>query len=109
MAVAASETPLRFTEHADPRVSVIVTGYRSAPHIETCLRSVHADVSMPAQVIVALNEPDRALVSRLEAVTGLALTVSAVNLGFGGAVNRAAAKARGRFLVLLNDDAVVEP
>lgn len=109
MAVAAPEAPLRFTDSAVPRVSVIVTGYRSAPHLESCLRSVQADLSLPAQVLVALNEPDSGLVSRLEAVPGIGLTVSPVNLGFGGAVNQAAATARGEFLVLLNDDAVVEP
>ena len=35
--------------------------------------------------------------------------VSEVNLGFGGGNNRAAAAARGEYLVMLNDDAEVQP
>lgn len=109
MAVAKPGAPLHFVESPQPRVSVIVTGYRSAPHLEACLRSLQAELSLPAEVLVTLNEPEAALVSRLEAVVGITLTVSSVNLGFGGAVNRAAATARAAFLVLLNDDTVVEP
>jgi GT2 family glycosyltransferase len=96
---------------AQPVVSVVVTGYRQAPHAESCLRSLAAHrAETPFDVVVFLNEPAPEVQARLaEALPGSRVQSSEVNLGFAGAVNRAVAATSGEFVVLLNDDAVVEP
>ncbi|MCU1490929.1 MAG: wbbL 4 [Acidimicrobiaceae bacterium] len=93
-----------------PLVSVLVVAWRRAPHVLACLRAVQESVkSIPYEVILVLNEPAptlEAIVS--EQVVGATVLRTRTNVGFGGAVNLAAHRARGELLALLNDDAVVE-
>ncbi len=59
---------------------------------------------------MSLNEPAEALQARLrDEVTGVQVVASEVNTGFANACNRAAERAQAPYLVLLNDDATVEP
>ena len=92
-----------------PRASIIVTGWRSAPYLIDCLRSLEARIrSVPYEVIVSLNEPTPSLLGAIgRDVDGVGLLTSSVNRGFGGACNRGCAAARGDLLILLNDDAIV--
>jgi GT2 family glycosyltransferase len=101
--------PVRFRSEAHPRVSIIVTGWRDAPYLIDCLRSLEARIrSVPSEVIVSLNEPTPALVAALaHQVDGAVVLTTPVNRGFGEACNRGVAAARGELLVLLNDDAIV--
>lgn len=96
---------------AGPVVSVVVTGYQEAPHLADCLRSLAAhQAETPFDVLVFLNEPGAGVEHRAAAACpGARVIASEVNLGFAGAVNRAVAASTGEFVVLLNDDAVVEP
>ncbi|MGP0029178.1 MAG: glycosyltransferase family 2 protein [Acidimicrobiales bacterium] len=104
-----AEPILHFRAEENPKVTVIITGWRSAPLLMDCLRTLETGKgSVSYEVIVSLNEPTESLLTSLErGVTGASVISSSYNLGFGGACNRAAAKARGEFIVLLNDDAVV--
>ena len=65
---------------------------------------------IPYETIVVLNNatPDAAAQLRAK-VTGVEVVASPVNLGLAGAGNRGRSLARGEFLVLLHDDAEVEP
>jgi GT2 family glycosyltransferase len=101
---------IRFPDIDQPRASIIVTGWRSAPHLIGCLRTLAARVhGVPSEVIVSLNEPTPAVLGALhEQVSGLRVLTSPVNRGFGQACNLGVAAARGDLLVLLNDDAVVQ-
>jgi GT2 family glycosyltransferase len=93
-----------------PEASIVVVGWRSAPHLLECLQSLSMHYpSTTHEVIVFLNEPVSGLAEHIRARwEHVAVMTSSVNLGFGGAVNRAARQASGTFLVLLNDDATVE-
>ena len=104
----ATET-IGFRPVDTPRASIIVTGWRSAPYLIDCLRSLEARIrSVPYEVIVSLNEPTPSLLGAIgRDVNGIELLTSSVNRGFGGACNRGCAAARGDLLVLLNDDAIV--
>jgi GT2 family glycosyltransferase len=94
---------------SQPEVSVVVTGWKDAPHLLKCLAALQtakSDVSF--EVILALNEPSAELLGSLKNVSGIQSIVStAVNLGFGEVNNRGAEEAKGRYLYFLNDDAFV--
>jgi GT2 family glycosyltransferase len=66
--------------------------------------------AVPSETIIWMNgaSPEVATVVH-EEVSGAVVGASDVNLGFAGGNNRAAALARGHYLILLNDDAEVEP
>ena len=99
-----------FEETPDPVVSIVVLGWRSAPHLLDCLRAVsRIERTVSFEVIITLNEPTPELVRDLtDKVHGARIIQSRVNLGYGGACNAAVEVAVGRYIVLLNDDTVVD-
>jgi GT2 family glycosyltransferase len=102
---------IRFTPRDEPVASVIVVAWREAPLLLPCLESVADKVgdSVPYEVRIVLNEPSQTLSTQVSReVSGAQVMRFRSNLGFGGAVNYAAERAPGDYLVLLNDDCVVE-
>ncbi len=96
-----------------PRVSIIILTQDQLEHLGSCLASLERTIDaskMPYEAILVFNgtEPSAAH-TFLKSVSGVRALRLPLNLGFGGGNNFAAAKARGEYLVLLNDDAVVEP
>ncbi|HAM03822.1 MAG TPA: hypothetical protein DCQ30_16590 [Acidimicrobiaceae bacterium] len=102
---------LRFGDNHAPRATVVVTAWKGAPHLFACLASLHDTApAVPFELFVSANEPTAELCAQLDRLlAGATVMSSPLNLGFAGAVNRAAARAAGEFIVLLNDDAAVEP
>ncbi len=102
--------PVCFEEAPNPDVTVVVLGWRSAPHLLNCLRSVsRIERTVSFEVIITLNEPTPELLKELsENVRGARIIQSRVNLGYGGACNAAVDLASGRYIVLLNDDTIVD-
>lgn len=96
-------------EERDPLVSLIIIAWRSAPHLRACLESVVAHLSDIAyEIVLILNEPDAELQRFVDLETaGLRTITTRVNVGYGGAVNLGVRRARGEYIVLLNDDAVI--
>ncbi len=107
---ADTSTPIVLPTSTTPVASILVIAWRDAPHLRACLTSVVEHVHhVPYEVILIMNEPSDALSSFVaEMTTGLTTVVTRVNVGYGGAVNLGAKRARGEFIVLLNDDATVE-
>lgn len=99
-----------FEEVRDPVVTIVVLGWGSAPHLLECLRAVsRIERTVSFEVIVTLNEPTPELIKELtESVHGARIIQSRVNLGYGGACNAAVEVAAGRYIVLLNDDTIVD-
>ncbi len=102
--------PVCFEEAPNPDVTVVILGWRSAPHLLSCLRSVsRIERTVSFEVIITLNEPTPELLKELsENVRGARIIQSRVNLGYGGACNAAVDLASGRYIVLLNDDTIVD-
>jgi O-antigen biosynthesis protein len=108
--LSLESAPVYFEEFPDPVVSVVVLGWRSAPHLLDCLRAVsRIERTVSFEVIITLNEPTPELLRELtESVHGAKIIKSRVNLGYGGACNAAVEIAAGRYIVLLNDDTIVD-
>jgi len=91
-----------------PEVSVLVVSYNTRAMTLACLASVAAQTRAAHEVIVLDNaSTDGSAGAVAQAHPGVRLIASADNLGFAGGNNRAAAQARGEYLLLLNPDTEV--
>src|SRR3990170_827840 len=94
-----------------PALSVLVVNFNTRDLLGACLRSLPAALRRHGhEVIVADNGSTDGSVAMLRrewpSVAGLEL---GANLGFARANNRALARARGRYALLLNSDTEVQP
>jgi O-antigen biosynthesis protein len=99
-------------QSAAPRVSVIIPSSTRLDLLHACLRSIarFGPAAIPYETIVVLNEATPEAETRLRGTaTGIQVVSSPVNLGLAGAGNRGRALARGELLILLHDDAEIEP
>ena len=103
---------VRFPACDVPRASIVIVAWKQLDMLLTCLRSLAETLTgdVGFEVIVVSNDASQAIKDALRSRTeGVRLIESQVNLGFGGACNLGVSAARGEFVVLLNDDAVVAP
>jgi GT2 family glycosyltransferase len=92
-----------------PRVSVIIPAGAKLEHLRSCLQSLaaHGPREIPFETIVVLNAGGAEELR--EQAPGVRWVGPGVNLGLAGAGNRGRAVARGELLILLHDDAEVQP
>lgn len=91
-------------------VSVIVVSHNSSAYLSTCLASVEAQHGRESEIIVVDNastDTTRALVR--EHFPRVRLLENAQNRGFATAVNQGLDRAKGRYVLLLNPDAMLLP
>lgn len=93
-----------------PDVSISILVLDTAEPALHCLESIHQHAAPDGsyEVIILANGTPESELARLEARDDIILIRSAVNHGFGGGHNWTARFARGRYLVLLNDDVEVQ-
>ncbi|MGD1146383.1 MAG: glycosyltransferase [Thermoanaerobaculaceae bacterium] len=95
---------------ATPRVSIVIVTFNGRLHLARCIPAVLATTGEDAEIIVVDNASTDGTLSWLSSeyprvgVVGLPR-----NLGFGEANRRGFLIARADFVVLLNNDTVVEP
>ncbi|MDE0478862.1 MAG: glycosyltransferase [Gammaproteobacteria bacterium] len=105
----ASGEKLSFTTTDNPVLSVLLVFYNQAHLSLLCLRTLLENADVPFELIVVDNASgDRTgdLLARLE---NARLIRNPENLGFVKAVNQGAELAIGEYLLLLNNDAFIEP
>jgi GT2 family glycosyltransferase len=92
-----------------PEVSVIVLAYRSTGSLDACLRSLRTHVTKTSfEVLVVANGVTSDVAEVVAQHPWVRCVSSRSNRGFAGGCNLGARHARGRRLLFLNDDAIVE-
>jgi O-antigen biosynthesis protein len=105
--------PTRFKYCRSPDVSVIVLSFNQWDYTELCLQSLsHAQAQYPdldVEHILVDNGSTDGTVSKAQAIPGLKVIANAKNLGFAAGNNIGIQAARGKNIVLLNNDTIVSP
>lgn len=92
----------------DIDLSILVVNYNGRHLLSDCLISICKSISFTYEIIVVDNNSiDGSVNFILENYPGVILIQNKFNAGFTGGNNQAASIAKGRFLLLLNTDTVV--
>lgn len=98
-------------DSSKPQVSVIIVSADSGPSLRDCVKSVLA-CTTPLEVLLIDNASSdsipQAIARAREGDPRFKMIYNHANLGFGPAVNRAAAQARGDALLILNPDCLLD-
>ena len=100
---------LSFPKSDEPVVSIITLTFNKAEFTYQYLESILAHTDIPYELIIVDNgsqDETTSLLDRLENVTTIK---NEGNLGFIKGCNQGASKARGKYLVFLNNDIIVTP
>ena len=99
-----------FESHQHPVVSIVISAYGNLPMTLGAIKSIAAhQPSLPFEVIVAEDASGDTRMALLREIPGLIYIENASNLGFLRSTNAAAARARGEYLFLMNNDAELTP
>lgn len=108
--LAAQASSLEFPEVQCPEVSIVIPVYNHEKLTIECLASVAAHTHDCSYEVIVIDDASAQRTQEITAlVRGLKYLRNQENLGFLRSCNRAAAEARGRFLVFLNNDVQVKP
>jgi GT2 family glycosyltransferase len=89
-------------------ISIVIVSYNCLDSLKTCIESLERQQSVRFEIMVFDNKSSDGTGSFLRAQT-FEHILSKENIGFGAAVNRAAARAEGQYLFILNPDTIVPP
>lgn len=91
--------------------SIIIPVFNKAEFTFQCLRSLFREVDLTRNEIVVVDNASTDETARMLAQFGNRIRVvrNAENLGFVGACNLGARAAKGKYLVFLNNDTIVQP
>ncbi|HLB50765.1 MAG TPA: glycosyltransferase family 2 protein [Patescibacteria group bacterium] len=88
-----------------PRISFIIVNYRSRHLLSECLASLSRGCMASYEVIIINNDHEPLSRQLFGDTPAIQIIENGRNCGFGAAINRGAASARGAFLCFFNPDA----
>lgn len=89
-------------------ISILIPTWNNLPYLRLCVESLRRHSAREHQILVHVNEGNDGTREWL-AKEGIEHTASETNIGICHAVNLLGAKARGDYVVYLNDDMVAAP
>lgn len=98
-------------DRSQPQLSVIIVSADSGPSLRDCVKSVLACTTSLELLLIDNASADgipQAIARARENDPRFRVIYNHANLGFGPAVNRAAAQARGESLLILNPDCLID-
>ena len=97
-------------EEQAPLVSIVLLNWNGKHHLERCLPSLVAQTCQDFEIILVDNGSTDGSVAYIQAnYPSVRLIQNAENLGFAAANNQGIALARGRLIVVLNNDTELDP
>jgi GT2 family glycosyltransferase/SAM-dependent methyltransferase len=104
-----NDEEIRLPTSDEPLVSLVVTAYTGVDITAACLRSIATRTEgVPFEAIVVDDAADEDNARLWKRVHGARVIVNDPGIGYLRSVNKGAAAARGRYLVLMNNDVEVE-
>ena len=100
---------LAFPASDSPDVSIVVVTYNQVDHTYDCLASLLAHADVPFELIVVDNASSDGTDRLLDRLRNVTVLRNPENVGFGKACNQAAERARGEYVLFLNNDATIAP
>lgn len=92
----------------DPEVSIIIPVYNKSLYTFTCLKSIHENSGKNAFEIIVVDDASNDDTSQvLGTIEGITVIRNAENKGFIYSSNTGVKAAKGRYIVLLNNDTIV--
>ncbi len=102
------EPPGRLPVADKPEVTIVIPVFNQWAYTAACLRSLaDTDCRTPFEVIIVDDQSSDETAERLATVEGLISIHNKKNLGFIGSCNRGSERAKGKYIVLLNNDTQV--
>ncbi|GAB4533994.1 MAG: hypothetical protein Fur0020_00200 [Thermodesulfovibrionia bacterium] len=89
-------------------LSFILLNYNNVNYTIPCIESIKNVVKVAHEIIVVDNGSTDNSIERLSGISGITLVKNKTNRGFTGGNNDGAKVARGKYLVVLNNDTVLE-
>lgn len=96
-------------EKNNPLVSIIILNHNGKLFLESCLESVFASIYSPFEVIVVDNGSTDGSVEAAQNRWNFTLVKKNSNTGYAAGNNAGIKLAKGEYLVLLNNDVIVDP
>ena len=109
-AAIAPPPAIRFPHFEEPVASLVIPVHSQADLTAACLRSILMQTEAPSYEVVLVDDTaDEATKRLLSVVENATILVNEENLGFLRSMNKGCAAARGRHVVLFNNDTEVRP
>ena len=103
-------TRIELAKQDAPLVSVMIVAYQAREVIDDCLRSImQSDTEASIEVLLIDNGTDGTGNLVAENYPAVKIVPTRGNIGFGAGNNAIAEFAKGKYLLLLNPDTIVEP
>ncbi len=110
VATAIEFEPIVLERAEQPLISIVMPLYAGAEHTHRALQTIRDNTFYTRYEVILVNDgDDPATAALLDRVSGARVLTNDENIGYLRSVNRGAAVARGRWLVLANNDIEVLP